>query len=516
MPIGLLVVGAVVGMAVTSNAAQGGIRLSGLLAAVALYWLIVHHAKDLGSLRRALGIVLVACAVGSLFLLFVAAPFLPWGQPDSPFAGLVNAGDSARQIVLGSDDVLQRYRLRASGVGALATFGMALSIGPAVAAARRRTRLAVFGLALGFLAVNLLSGSASALISVFALMVVLVGLRNRWLLLGVPFVLAGLWAIAERGLLGGDVPDALPLGVTVRFWQNAATMLHDFAFTGVGLGLRPVRDVYESYYLAIGPSFSHAHNAFVQAYLEQGLAGCVGLASLALVVAFNARRAVANAQTPLVWSVAIAGGGAAIVLLFEGLTEVVLLTSGGMVLLMVALGLLVAAERVNQARTRHRPAVERGMARLMHPVVAAPLAAGLALIAVLTFTLTPLASSLYLNLGAVARERATLTDGLSRTDRERGLAQSDTFLRRALAADGNDPAIWRNLAEVAIARGDLGRARDYLAETRARTSLGDAYALFQLGRVSRDAGLWNEAAQAWREGEAVGALQAWAQEATQP
>jgi len=75
---------------------------------------------------------------------------------------------------------------------------------------------------------------------------------------------------------------------TEAFWQNAAAILHDFAFTGVGLGQRSAHDVYEAYMLAVGPTFSHAHNAFIQAYLEQGLLGCVGLVSLALVLVFGA------------------------------------------------------------------------------------------------------------------------------------------------------------------------------------------------------------------------------------
>ena len=66
----------------------------------------------------------------------------------------------------------------------------------------------------------------------------------------------------------------------------------------------------------------------------------------------GARRAVANARSPLAWSVALAGGGAAIVQLFEGLTEVVLLTSVGNVLLLVALGLLVAAGRIDEGVRR--------------------------------------------------------------------------------------------------------------------------------------------------------------------
>jgi len=515
VPIGLFAAGGVIGMIVTSSPLQGSIRLNGLLAAIVLYWLIVHHATNPHRLRRALGLAIVASAAGSVLLLVLSAPYLPWGLPGGPLDGAIAATDGIRQLVLGSPEALQRYRFRASGVGALATFGLALAIGPALAAARQRARLACFALVLAFLAVVVLSGSRSSLVSVLALLVVLVGLRYRWLLLATPFVLVGLWMLVERGASTFGAPDALPLSVKITFWQNAAAILHDFAFTGVGLGQRSVHDVYEWYMLAIGPTFSHAHNAFIQAYLEQGLLGCVGLVSLALVLLFAAHRAVTNARTPLAWGIALSGGGAAIVQLFEGMTEVVLLTSIGNVLLLVALGLLVAAGRVDSRAARGRgaavPAAERGPA--LRPIVTAPLAAGLAAIGLITFTLTPLASPLFLNLGAVERSRAVLTDDLRRADREELLSRADGFLRRALVADDRDAAIWRNLAEVSLARGDVGRAREYLAEARDRTSFGDAYALYQLGRISRDAGQWHEAAFAWREARAASALQTWAQEA---
>jgi FlaA1/EpsC-like NDP-sugar epimerase len=525
VPIGLFAAGGAIGMLVTSSPLQGAIRLNGLLAAVALYWLIVHHATSLARLRRALGLAIVASAVGSIVMLVVTAPYLPWGATGGPLDGLVAATDGARRLVLDSPEALQRYRFRASGVGALATFGLALALGPALAAARRRARLACLALVLAFLATILVSGSRGSLVSVLALLVVLVGLRHGWLLLATPFVLVGLWAVAERGPAGLGAPDAVPLAVKIGFWQNAAAILHDFAFTGVGLGQRSVHDVYEAYMLAVGPTFSHAHNVFIQAYLEQGLLGCFGLVSLTLALFFSARRAVAAARTPLAWSVALSGGGAAIVQLFEGLTEVVLLTAIGNVLLLVALGLLVAAGRLDARSGRARPAAgpstglstglapERSLARLVRPIFTAPLAAGLVAIGLVTFTLTPLASSLYLNLGAVERAQAVLTDELRRDERDRPLARADAFLRRALGADDRDAAIWRSLAEVALARGDAGRAREYLAEARDRTSFGDAYALYQLGRVSRDAGLWREAAYTWREAGATAALQAWAQEA---
>ena len=319
----------------------------------------MHHATTLYRLRRALGLAIVASATGSVLMLVVSAPYLPWGAPGGPLDGAIAATDGFRQQVLGSSEALQRYRFRASGVGALATFGLALAIGPALAAARQKARLACFALVLAFLGVVVGSGSRSSLVSVLALVVVLVGLRYRWLLLAVPFVLVGLWVLVERVPSTFGAPDALPLSVKIGFWQNAASILHDFAFTGAGLGQRSVRDVYEASMLAIGPTFSHAHNAFIQAYLEQGVLGCVGLVSLALALLFTAHRAVVNARTPLAWAVAISGGGAAIVQVFEGMTEVVLLTSVGNVLLLVALGLLVAAGRIDArapARRDDRPA----------------------------------------------------------------------------------------------------------------------------------------------------------------
>ena len=455
-------------------------------------------------------------------MLLVTLPYLPWGAAGGPLDGLIAATDGLRQLVLGSSEALQRYRFRASGVGALATFGLALAIGPALAASRRKTRLACFALVLAFLGIVIMSGSRSSLVSVLALVVVLFGLRYGWPLLATPFVLVGLWVIVERGLAGLGAPDALPLSVKIAFWQNAAAILHDFAFTGVGLGQRAVHDVYESYMLAIGPNFSHAHNAYIQAYLEQGLLGAFGLVSLTLVLLLSARRAVASARSPIAWSVALSGGGAAIVLLFEGLTEVVLLTSVGNVLLLVALGLLVAAGRLNRRPRqpgRMRPALEqvpeRGIVTWVRPIFSAPLAAGLLVIGLFTFTMTPLSSSLFLNLGAVERSRAVLTDDLRRDERERMLSRADTYLRRALTADDRDAAIWRNLAETSLARGDAGRAREYLAEASLRTSGGDAYSLYQLGRISKDLGQWREAAYAWREAGSLGAgaLQSWAQEA---
>ncbi|MDP8924962.1 MAG: SDR family NAD(P)-dependent oxidoreductase, partial [Chloroflexota bacterium] len=506
----LFLLGAVIGLLVTTNAVWGGIRMTGVLAGLALFGLIVNYATDIHRLKRALVATAVAAALGSVLLVVLTAPYLPMGAQPGPLDGLIAVTDPLRDLVLGSEEALERYRFRASGVGALATFGLALAVGPALAAAHRSMRVVGSVLAAFFLAIIVLSGNIGSLVSVVALGTFLLGLRNGWFMAAVPSVLIGLWAMLQRGLLGVSPPDALPLTVKIGFWQNAAAMLHDFAFTGAGLGLRGVRDLYESYFLAVGPSFSHAHNAYIQAYLEQGLLGCAGLVTLTITVFFYARRTVASARQPLTWGTALSAAGAAMVLLFEGLTEVVLLTSLGTVLLLVALGLLVAAGRLD---ARPRPAEGRVPGErpwLPRPSPRSALG-GLAVLAV-TFVLSPYASSVFLNLGAVERSRAFLEDGVSREERDRRLARAEASLRQGIAIDDRDPSLWRHLAEIAIARGEAGEARSALRQARERTPASDGMALFQLGRVARAGGFTQDAILAWQAAGRADALRAWAAE----
>jgi len=509
--IALFAIGALIGLLVTTNAAWGGIRMAGILAGLALFGMVVNFATNVDRLKRLLIATAAAAALGSAFLLVVTAPYLPWGAAPGPFDGAISATDGLRQLVLGSDVSLERYRFRASGVGALATFGLALTVGPALAAAHRSMRLT--GLALGacFAVAIVLSGNAGSLISMAALATFLLGLRNGWFMAAVPVVLVGLWAMLQRGLLGLGPPDAVPLGAKIGFWQNAAAMLHDYAFTGAGLGLRGVRDLYESYFLAIGPSFSHAHNAYIQAYLEQGVLGCAGLVIMTITLFFYARRTVANARQPLAWGTALSAAGAAMVLLFEGLTEVVLLTSLGTMLLLIALGLLVAAGRLDMRHTVQHEGRAPGERPWLPRPDSRVVLGGLAVLGV-AFILSPYASSIFLNLGAVERSRAFLEDGVARDEQDQRLARAEAVLRRGLAVDDRDPSLWRHLAEIAIARGETGEARGLLRQARDRTPESDGFALFQLGRVYREGGFTQDAIRAWQAAGRADVLQAWATE----
>ncbi len=515
LPLGLFLAGATIGLFATTNLRAAGIRLSGILAGVVLYYLLANHATSPPRLRAALVATMASVLLGTVVLVVLTAPYLPLATVPGPWDGLIAATDGWRQAVLSPDEALERYRFRASGVGGLAIFGLALAIGPVLAGARPSARLAGCALAALFGATVLLSGSRGSLVSVAALGVALLALRSGWFLAALPVVMGGLWALLERGPFELRAPDGLPLAVKLTFWQNAVLMLHDYALTGVGLGLRSARDVYDAYFLQIGPSFSHAHNAFIQAYLEQGLLGCAGLVGITATLLFCGRRAVADARRPLTWGSALAASSAAMVLLFEGLTEVVLLTSFGTVLLLAALGLLVAAARLDESQRVGAHGV-RPMAPLTptqrHWLLRVPVLAAFAVALLVALAFTPLGASLHLNLGAVERARAQLPDGLSREERQQRLDLAEAALRRGIALDSVDPALWRNLAEVAIARGDGAEARALLRRAREQTAPGDSYGLFQLGRLYRAAGFWQDAIRAWQDARAVDALLAWASE----
>jgi O-antigen ligase len=106
------------------------------------------------------------------------------------------------------------------------------------------------------------------------------------LLLGLPFVSAPL-----LDQLGGAPPvEALggtgTLGFRQDVWSQAVAALHDFPFTGTGLGAFR-RIVFVLYPIQISPTYdvAHAHNFFLQTGLDFGLPGLVALIALYLVAA---------------------------------------------------------------------------------------------------------------------------------------------------------------------------------------------------------------------------------------
>ncbi|OUC08510.1 hypothetical protein RY27_08520 [Litorilinea aerophila] len=144
---------------------------------------------------------------------------------------------------------------------------------------------------------------------------------GRWALAGgvVALVLAFPFLPASLVDLISDAPPVEALGGTSSLgfrqtvWSAAITGLHDFAFTGMGLGtfrevvflLYPMQGISPTYDLG------HAHNFFIQTGLDFGLPGLVALLAIYLLLVTGLvgvwRRAGQEAAEQRVWALGLLG-----------------------------------------------------------------------------------------------------------------------------------------------------------------------------------------------------------------
>ncbi len=175
--------------------------------------------------------------------------------------------------------------------------GMALSVlvpvplSMALSGGSKGRRLVAAAVTLVMVVVLILTQAVQALAGLVVAVLVLAVWRSRWFLLAIPIglVLAGAAVLAYGpqqlavDLLSLDHP--LGVGVVLRLdiWSRAWALIRDMPYTGIGMDAFPF--VQSNFYtgFVIGPE-AHAHNLFLQAILDLGVAGLFGL--LWLLVAF--------------------------------------------------------------------------------------------------------------------------------------------------------------------------------------------------------------------------------------
>ena len=273
-------------------------------------------------------------------------------------------------------------------------------------------------------------------------------------------------------------------------------LVHDYPFTGIGLGTYPL--VFSTYVLLIHVGFiGSPHNLYIELAAEQGVAGL--LVFLAIVVlTFRLAWIVSGRQAsrssgplPLAGAVAML-----IVLLIHGLVDDPLYARrAALLFLLVPSGLVTGMWRITApAKPGARPGPRTRRAWL----------AGAALLALLLvagiLARRPLAAAWHANLGALSQTRAELTvydsahfDRLSldAVRRQTDTAVAEAQFAQALdAAPGNVTAAQR-LAMLARARGDYSTSLALLERIAAAgaadriTRLLLADALVADGQVAR-------------------------------
>ena len=532
LPLALLVLGALLGAYAGLSRDGTWVRLTGLLAGLLLYSAILEQAGRSPSRLRIVTIgLLVLVAVGSAALLLAVAPFLRLDRlpPLATAVGALDLGGGAERL---SDEsaLLQRYRFRASGVGALAAAGLAVVFAIVSGIGPRRTHLALVPLAAFFVLTLVAADNRGSMLVGAVALAALAAYRQPRLAPFVPvagLLMLGLFeaGLVERGL------DERTIGQRFWFWDNSLFLASELPLTGAGLGTQSVQLTYQAYFQPAYPPFSHAHNIYLQGLLEQGVFGLLGLAGLTLATFWLGWR-VRHATDPSRRAAGFAGLGVALVLFGAGLSEIAALSTVGGALLLAALGLLAAAtsegtegrrsER-DEARMSFRAqrgtygaTVRRSLAALgmtWSPDSGRPVDRAAKARRLVSMTLVALvlvggglwaggASLLLLNLGTAELNKASLSEDVNRAERVAGADRAVTVLRAASGLDPRDATIQRNLALALAAKDDGRRARATADRAKALTQPDDRRAQFQLGRAYAAIGAWSETVGAWEAAEA--------------
>ena len=82
----------------------------------------------------------------------------------------------------------------------------------------------------------------------------------------------------------GDVTDS-STSYRVNIWKASVKLLHDYAFTGIGVGNAAFKKIYPKYSLPGVESAPHAHNLFLQTGIETGIPGLIVLLLIFFILA---------------------------------------------------------------------------------------------------------------------------------------------------------------------------------------------------------------------------------------
>jgi putative inorganic carbon (HCO3(-)) transporter len=390
---------------------------------------------------------------------------------------------------------------------------MALPLQVAALAARRRHDDDRWGAASGLRVVLLsLSGAAlllSSLRGAWLALVAAVGIwagwqlfwslasRRRYVVLAVSslaVVGAMIWLVASYGDQWlAQRPDR------VTIWHNSWDLAWDYFFTG--LGLRSFAMAYSSYALLIHvPYLTHAHNLYLDIWLNLGLPGLLAFVWLLVVVlTLDVRRRSRDGinRRPAHWHRwRVAGRISLMVIVIHGLLDDSYLGYGGA----GALVLFVPAALLSRRARR-----ERGEPRCHgHRAVAVWFGAATAAIVVVLLS-GPSRALLDANLGALLQTRAELSvyrwprwpvqDAVRRSS-VIDLAPAMRLYQAALTADPANVEANRRLGQIELSIGDYESAWRHLEvafklapSSRATCQMfGESLAL--TGNVSGAADLW--------------------------
>jgi len=321
---------------------------------------------------------------------------------------------------------------------------------------------------------------------------------RRWLLLLPLFALAAGTILFLRQT--SSQFSFLVTGGRGAVWAQAVALIHLYPFTGTGLDPYPlVAEFHFPYYLifdnpvilnlsAADRLWVHAHNFWLQTWLDFGLLGLLGAAGLFIAWGRMAVRLVVSRPGNLPRGPVLGLLASFAAFAIFGLTDGPFFYRKMTLVLWPVLGLTVCLYML-AGRSEPKPLRQSKL-----PVRERWVAGGV--IALLALLLLPMAGSLLAaNLGNVLYHRAALGDGAGVPQPGR-VAGSSAWLGRAARLSPGDAGTWRELGRSYAARGDVAAAQESFQHALSLRP-DDRFTWYYLGRTR----------QAW--GDEAGAIAAW-------
>lgn len=477
----MLLVGSVVGLLFTLDTSVADQRLGGLaldavvgLAVVPLLW----RASD-QALLVSLAAISLLTLPADVWIIAVSGPDLFRGILGGPLRLLTLPLQGRLALTAPVEYANTWFIVGYNGLADLCLLAVFSGVAICLARAPRRWRWFAGALIAGGTYVLLGTGARGPLAGlVLGTWMILILVWRRGWLLGIVALVAAV-ALAASGLLDKGLDVSSTTG-RFEYWGDLGRLLVEYPFTGLGLGVDTPNKV--ALFFEINPDpqrIAYAHNTFVQAYLEQGPLGLLGMIWLPLVAVLAAAYGLRGSLSATRRALLLSSLGLLLALEVHGFTDQVLTTNVGDGLLFLSVAGVVGA----------LASASRG--RLADWAQAAVPSVGVALVATGAIACLVPQGHLLLtrNLAALDLDSAILrSPSVDQTQ----IAQAETGFETVLAADPTDPVALRDLARAHLATFDVSNALAELNQTTQTPGL-DPFDMLQIAHLYRDLGFADQA-----------------------
>ncbi len=210
-------------------------------------------------------------------------------------------------------------------------------------------KLLLIAMAVPPLVALVLTGTRSAWLAVIISLFIVVFFKNRklipvFLLLGLMSIPLLPASITNRIMTLTNISNDTSTQYRLKIYESVMHVIKDFWFSGLGLGSDVFQKAYNRYYKFTGQGvIAHAHNLYLQIWLEMGIMGLLSFVWFTLRMIKKSIKAIFSDADKAVKNILIAGLAGIIGVLFMALAEYIWFYPRVMFIFWAVVGIMLAA-----------------------------------------------------------------------------------------------------------------------------------------------------------------------------